>query len=136
MNRACSFHHLMMIEIPFKKDEVEAACCGILRLNSQKEAYIRPRVFGGRGHEGQINPKGAPIQWPLSVGSGAPTWGPRACAEALRVKTSSFTRHHVNIMMTKTKTVGTYVNSIMAKLEAVHGGYNEALLLDTAGYCL
>jgi len=125
--------HVMMIEIPFKKDDIEAACCEILRLNRQKEAYIRPLVFLGEGVMG-LNPKGAPIQVAIISWSWGAYVGDEGLRRGIRVKTSSFTRHHVNIMMTKTKTVGNYVNSIMAKLEAVQGGYDEALLLDTAGY--
>lgn len=125
--------HVMMIEIPFKKEDVEAACCEILRLNEQKEAYIRPLVFLGEGVMG-LNPKGSPIQVAIISWVWGAYLGDEGLRRGIRVKTSSFTRHHVNIMMTKTKTVGNYVNSIMAKLEAVQAGYDEALLLDTAGY--
>ena len=125
--------HVMMIEIPFKQDEIEAACCEILRLNGQKEAYIRPLVFLGEGVMG-LHPKGSPIQVAIISWVWGAYLGDEGLRRGIRVKTSSFTRHHVNIMMTKTKTVGNYVNSIMAKLEAVHAGYDEALLLDTAGY--
>ena len=125
--------HVMMIDIPFKKDDVEAACCEILRLNGQKEAYIRPLVFLGEGVMG-LHPKGAPVQIAIISWIWGAYLGDEGLRQGIRVKTSSFTRHHVNVSMTKTKTVGNYVNSIMAKLEAVHGGYDEALLLDTAGY--
>ena len=125
--------HVMMIKIPFKQDDVEAACCEILRLNGQKEAYIRPLVFLGEGVMG-LNPKGSPIQVAIISWVWGAYLGDEGLRQGIRVKTSSFTRHHVNIMMTKTKTVGNYVNSIMAKLEAVQAGYDEALLLDTAGY--
>ena len=125
--------HVMMIKIPFKQDDIEAACCEILRLNGQKEAYIRPLVFLGEGVMG-LNPKGSPIQVAIISWVWGAYLGDEGLRQGIRVKTSSFTRHHVNIMMTKTKTVGNYVNSIMAKLEAVQAGYDEALLLDTAGY--
>jgi len=125
--------HVMMIDIPFKPDEVEAACCEILRLNGQKEAYIRPLVFLGEGVMG-LHPKGAPVQVAVISWLWGAYLGDEGLSRGIRVKTSSFTRHHVNVSMTKTKTVGNYVNSIMAKLEAVHVGYDEALLLDTAGY--
>jgi branched-chain amino acid aminotransferase len=125
--------HVMMIDIPFKKEEVQEACCEILRRNGQKEAYIRPLVFLGEGVMG-LNPKGSPIQVAIISWVWGAYLGDEGLRRGIRVKTSSFTRHHVNIMMTKTKTVGNYVNSILAKLEAVQGGYDEALLLDTAGY--
>jgi len=125
--------HVMMIDIPFKSKDIEAACCELLRLNGQKEAYIRPLVFLGEGVMG-LYPKGAPVQAAVISWVWGAYLGDEGLRQGIRVKTSSYIRHHVNIMMTKTKTVGNYVNSIMAKLEAVHAGYDEALLLDTAGY--
>ncbi len=125
--------HVMMIEMPFSRDELEAACCESLRANGQKEAYIRPLVFLGEGVMG-LNPAGSPVQVAIISWVWGAYLGDEGLARGIRVKTSSFIRHHVNIMMTKTKTVGNYVNSIMAKREAVSGGYDEALLLDTAGY--
>jgi branched-chain amino acid aminotransferase len=125
--------HVMQLDMPFTKTEIEAVCGETLRVNGQKEAYIRPLVFVGDGVMG-LNPQDNPIRvaiisWP---------WGAYLGEEGLRlgirVKTSSFIRHHVNIMMTMTKTVGNYVNSILAKREAVHAGYDEALMLDTEGY--
>jgi branched-chain amino acid aminotransferase len=125
--------HVMMINIPFSQDEVKAACCELLRVNGQKEAYIRPLVFLGEGVMG-LNPKGSPIQVTVISWVWGAYLGDEGLRKGIRVKTSSFIRHHVNIMMTKTKTVGNYVNSIMAKQEAIQAGYDEALLLDTAGY--
>ena len=124
---------VMQIEIPFAQAQVEAACCEILRVNQQREAYIRPLVFLGEGVMG-LNPHGSPVQVAIISWVWGAYLGEEGLRQGIRVKTSSFIRHHVNIMMTKTKTVGNYVNSIMAKLEAVHAGYDEALLLDTAGY--
>jgi branched-chain amino acid aminotransferase len=125
--------HVMQLDMPFTQAEIEAVCGETLRVNGQIEAYIRPLVFVGDGVMG-LNPQDNPIRvaiisWP---------WGAYLGEEGLRlgirVKTSSFIRHHVNIMMTMTKTVGNYVNSILAKREAVHAGYDEALMLDTEGY--
>jgi len=125
--------HVMLINIPFTQDDIIAACCDILRVNDQKEAYIRPLVFLGEGVMG-LNPKGSPIQVTVISWVWGAYLGDEGLSKGIRVKTSSFIRHHVNIMMTKTKTVGNYVNSIMAKQEAIQAGYDEALLLDTAGY--
>jgi branched-chain amino acid aminotransferase len=125
--------HVMLIDIPFTQDDLTAASCEILRVNGQKEADIRPLVFLGEGVMG-LNPKGSPIQVTIISWVWGAYLGDEGLRKGIRVKTSSFIRHHVNIMMTKTKTVGNYVNSIMAKLEAVQAGYDEALLLDTAGY--
>jgi branched-chain amino acid aminotransferase len=125
--------HVMMIDIPVSQAEVEGACAEILRRNGQKEAYIRPLVFLGEGVMG-LHPQGSPIHTTVISWVWGAYLGDEGLRRGIRIKTSSFIRHHVNIMMTKTKTVGNYVNSIMAKLEAVHSGYDEALLLDTAGY--
>jgi branched-chain amino acid aminotransferase len=125
--------HVMQMVIPFSQAEVEQACAEILRANGQKEAYIRPLVFVGDGVMG-LNPQDNPIR----VGIISWVWGAYLGEEGLRsgirAKTSSFIRHHVNIMMTMTKTVGNYVNSILAKREAVQSGYDEAIMLDTEGY--
>lgn len=125
--------HVMQLAIPFPRAEIEAVCGEILRVNQQKEAYIRPLVFVGDGVMG-LNPQDNPIR----VGIISWLWGAYLGEEGLRrgirVKISSYTRHHVNIMMTMTKTVGNYVNSILAKREAIQAGYDEALLLDPGGY--
>jgi len=125
--------HVMQLEMPFSRAEIEAACGDILRANGQKEAYIRPLVFVGDGVMG-LNPQDNPIR--VAVISWV--WGAYLGEEGLRLgiraKISSFIRHHVNIMMTMTKTVGNYVNSILAKREAIHAGYDEAIMLDTEGY--
>jgi branched-chain amino acid aminotransferase len=125
--------HVMMLNIPFSQDEINDACCELLRVNDQKEAYIRPLVFLGEGVMG-LNPTGSPVQVAVVSWVWGAYLGDEGLRHGIRVKTSSFIRHHVNIMMTKTKTVGNYVNSIMAKLEAGNAGYDEALLLDTEGY--
>jgi branched-chain amino acid aminotransferase len=125
--------HVMMLNIPFSQDEVKAACCEILRVNDQKAAYIRPLVFLGEGVMG-INPAGNPVQVAVISWVWGAYLGDEGLRHGIRVKTSSYIRHHVNIMMTKTKTVGNYVNSIMAKREAIDAGFDEALLLDTEGY--
>jgi len=125
--------HVMQLGMPSSRAEIESACGDILRANGQKEAYIRPLVFVGDGVMG-LNPQDNPIR--VAVISWV--WGAYLGEEGLRLgiraKTSSFIRHHVNIMMTMTKTVGNYVNSILAKREAIQGGFDEAIMLDTEGY--
>ena len=83
-----------------------------------------------------LNPKGAPIQVAIISWIWGAYLGDEGLRRGIRVKTSSFTRHHVNIMMTKTKTVGNYVNSIMAKLEAVHGGLRRGVVVGYGRVCL
>ncbi len=125
--------HVMQIDIPFPLAEIEAACGEILRANQQKEAYIRPLVFLGEGVMG-LNPTGSPIQVAIISWLWGAYLGDEGLKNGIRAKISSFARHHVNVTMTMAKTTGNYVNSIMAKREAIALGYDEALLLDTDGY--
>lgn len=133
IDRLFNSAHAMLINIPFTKDEIINAIFETLKANGQQEAYVRPIVFIGEGVMGvhpQDNPVGVSIitwQWGAYLGE-------EGLDKGIRVKTSSFTRHHVNVMMTKTKTCGNYVNSILAKIEAINAGYDEAIMLDTEGY--
>jgi len=125
--------HVMQLAVPFTQKQVEDACVEILRRNQQKEAYLRPLVFVGDGVMG-LNPGTNPIRVTIISWIWGAYLGDEGLMKGIRLKTSAFTRHHVRIMMTKTKTVGNYVNSILAKREAIQAGYDEALLLDTEGY--
>jgi branched-chain amino acid aminotransferase len=125
--------HVMQLAIPFTQVQVESACIEILRRNEQKEAYLRPLVFIGDGVMG-LNPANNPIRVVIISWLWGAYLGEEGLTKGIRLKTSAFTRHHVRIMMTKTKTVGNYVNSILAKREALQAGYDEAILLDTEGY--
>lgn len=125
--------HVLQIKMPFSPEEIKQAIKETLKVNGQKEAYIRPLVFIGEGAMG-VHPKDNPtriaiITWPWGA-----YLGDEGLVKGIRVHISSFTRHHVNIMMTKTKACGNYVNSILAKKEAVQDGYEEAILLDPEGY--
>jgi len=125
--------HIMQMEIPFPKAEVEAVCCEILRVNQQKEAYIRPLAFIGEGVMG-LHPQNNPVQLAIISWVWGAYLGDEGLKNGIRGKISSYARHHVNVTMTKAKTTGHYVNSIMAKREATQLGYDEAILLDTDGY--
>jgi len=125
--------HVMQLAIPFSPGDIEEVCLEILRVNGQKEAYLRPLVFVGDGVMG-LNPGANPIRVAIISWLWGAYLGDEGLARGVRLKTSAFTRHHVRIMMTKTKTVGNYVNSILAKREALHAGFDEAILLDTEGY--
>jgi branched-chain amino acid aminotransferase len=121
------------IEMPFSREEIAEACKETLRANGMKEGYIRPLVFIAEGvmgvHPGNNPTRVAIITWPWGA-----YLGDEALERGIRVKTSSFARHHVNVMMTKAKICGNYVNSVLAKREVVKMGYDEALMLDTEGY--
>jgi len=125
--------HVMQIPIPFSRADLEGVCCELLRLNDQKEAYLRPLVFFGTGVMG-LNPANSPVQVAIISWLWGAYLGEEGLQKGVRLKTSAFTRHHVRVMMTRTKTVGNYVNSILAKREAIQAGYDEAILLDMEGY--
>lgn len=121
------------IEIPFSQDQINDAVKETIRANKMEECYVRPLVFLGDNKRG-LNCIGAEVRAAIAVWPWGAYLGEEALAKGIRVKVSSFTRHHENIFMTKAKVCGAYVNSIMAKVEAVNLGYDEALLLDPSGH--
>jgi branched-chain amino acid aminotransferase len=123
----------MELVIPYTPKEILEACCRILKVNGMKDGYIRPLVFVGDGVMG-VHPQDNPIRVTIVAWKWGAYLGDEGLKKGIRVKVSSYTRHHVNVMMTKTKTCGNYVNSILAKREVVRDGYDEAVMLDTAGY--
>jgi branched-chain amino acid aminotransferase len=121
-----------LIEIPFGRREIEEASLEALRRNHLEEGYIRPIAFIGEGAMG-LNPASnlirvAVIAWPWGK-----YLGEEGMENGIRAKISTFSRHHVNAKMTKGKTCGDYVNSILAKREALLDGYDEAIMLDVQG---
>jgi branched-chain amino acid aminotransferase len=125
--------HVMQMDIPFSRTEVEEVCCELLRRNDQESAYLRPIVFVGDGVMG-LHPQDNPIRTAIISWVWGAYLGDEGLQNGIRAKISSFSRHHVNVMMTKAKTTANYVNSILAKREATSLGYDEALMLDTDGY--
>jgi len=125
--------HAMEMLIPFTRPEIAQAILDTLRTNQQKEAYIRPLAFIGDGAMG-VHPQNNPTRMAIITWYWGAYLGEGALEKGIRAKVSSYTRHHVNVMMTKTKTCGNYVNSILAKREVTREGYDEALMLDTDGY--
>ncbi len=124
---------ILGLEIPHSHETIYNAIIETLKVNKLSQGYIRPISFVGAGEMG-IHPKSNPIQTIIAVWPWGAYLGPEALANGINIKTSTFTRHHVNAMMTKAKTSGNYVNSVLAKMEAVKDGYDEALMLDTNGF--
>lgn len=122
------------MEIPFSREEITQAILETLRENQLDEGYVRPIVFIGAGAMGVLPTKENPIHVCVAVWSWGAYLGDEGLKNGIRIKTSSYSRHHVNVMMTKAKICGNYVNSVLAKKEAVQDGYDEALMLDTDGY--
>ncbi|MGQ9921626.1 MAG: branched-chain amino acid transaminase [Desulfobacca sp.] len=125
--------HIMELQIPFSAAAIQQACIDTMRQNEQKEAYLRPLVFIGDGAMG-LHPKDNPVRVAIITWVWGAYLGDAGLQQGIRLKTSSHTRHHVNVMMTSAKVVGNYVNSILAKREVTRAGYDEALLLDPSGY--
>lgn len=123
---------IYMMEIPFTPEEIIAATKETLAANGLKEAYIRPLVFIGDGVMG-VHPGNNPIRTSIICWEWGAYLGDEGLSKGIRIKTSSFIRHHPNIMLTKAKVSGNYVNSILAKLEVTRVGYDEALMLDPQG---
>ena len=119
--------------IPYTKEDIIEAIIETIRINGLRESYIRPLLFIGDGAMG-IHPQDNPIRVAIAVWKWGAYLGDEGLKNGIRVKTSSFTRHHVNIMMTKAKICGNYVNSVLAKREVTQDGYDEAVILDTEGY--
>lgn len=125
--------HIFLMKIPFTRREIEDAIVETVRLNKIKECYIRPLVYIGYGAMG-LYPKDNPINVSIAVWPWGAYLGEDGLNNGIRVKVSSFIRSHVNYNMTRGKVCGYYVNSQIAKKEAISCGFDEALLLDTEGY--
>ena len=124
---------ILRMNIPFSQEEVNAAQKEVVRVNQLKSGYIRPLVWIGDEKLG-VSPKGNRIHLMVAAWHWGAYLGEEGLKKGIRVKTSSYSRHHVNITMTQAKAVSNYTNSILANMEATDDGYDEAVLLDTAGF--
>lgn len=124
---------IMNMEIPFSQEELNEAQKACVRENNLESAYIRPMAFYGsegmgiRADNLKVHVMVAAWEWGAYLGDDGINKG-------IRIKTSSFTRHHVNVSMCKAKANGHYINSMLALQEAVKDGYDEAMLLDVDGF--
>ncbi|MCG8378389.1 MAG: branched-chain amino acid transaminase [Proteobacteria bacterium] len=125
--------HILNMNIPFDKQTINKVCLEAVKQNGLDSAYIRPMCFYGsegmglRADNLNVHVMVAAWAWGSYLGSDG-------LEKGIRIKTSSFTRHHVNITMCKAKANGNYMNSMLALQEALNDGYDEALLLDIEGY--
>ena len=104
-----------------------------VRANGHESCYVRPIAFYGSEKMG-VSPIGAKVHVAIAAWPWGAYLGPEALDKGIRVKTSSYARHHVNVTMARAKMSGTYPNSVLATLEATMHGYDEGLLLDVEGY--
>ncbi len=124
---------ILRMQIPFSQEQLNEAQKEVVRANGLSGAYIRPLVWLGSEKLG-ISPKGNRVHAMVAAWAWGAYLGEDGLNKGIRIKTSSYTRHHVNITMTQAKTVSNYTNSILANMEATDDGYDEALLLDSAGF--
>ncbi|MFM7705497.1 MAG: branched-chain amino acid transaminase [Rubrivivax sp.] len=124
---------ILRMEMPFTREQLMAAQCEVVRANGLRQAYVRPLIWLGSEAQGMaaqgVLTHAMVAAWDLGA-----YLGDEGLERGIRVKTSSYTRHHVNITMTQAKAVSNYTNSILAHREAVADGYDEALLLDASGF--
>lgn len=124
--------HILGAPLPYSVERMAEAVLEVVRANRLEECYIRPLAFLGDGDRGLYA-----VHNPVRVIVAAWTWGAylgdEGVESGIRAKVSSYTRHHVNVMMTSSKISGNYVNSVLAKGEAKRAGYDEAIMLDNEG---
>ncbi|CAM3475976.1 branched-chain amino acid transaminase [Parendozoicomonas haliclonae] len=125
--------HILGMKIPFTKEQINEAQKQVVRENNLSSAYLRPMCFYGsegmglRADNLKVHCMVAAWEWPSYM-------APEAKEQGIKIRTSSYTRHHVNITMCKAKANGNYMNSMLALREALDSGCEEALLLDNEGY--
>jgi branched-chain amino acid aminotransferase len=132
-NRLFDSCKILGMNIPFSKQQVMDAQVASVRDNNLDSAYIRPMCFYGSEGMG-LRADNLSVHCIVAAWEWGAYLGKEALEKGIRIKTSSFTRHHVNIAMTRAKANGQYINSMMALSEAIKDGYDEALLLDPEGY--
>jgi len=124
---------ILRMKIPFSLQEVMDAQREVVRANKLDSCYLRPLTWLGSEKLG-VSPKGNTVHLMIAAWPWGAYLGEEGLRRGIRVKTSSYTRHHVNITMTQAKAVSNYTNSILANMEATDDGYDEALLLDASGF--
>jgi branched-chain amino acid aminotransferase len=125
--------HIYMMKIPYDRETLMAAQKEVVRANKLDSCYVRPIAFYGSEKMG-VSPKGAKVHVAIAAWPWGAYLGADGIEKGIRVKTSSYARHHVNVSMCRAKYSGTYANSILANMEATEHGYDEGLLLDVDGF--
>lgn len=124
---------IFQMQMPYDMETLMAAQLDVVRANKLESCYIRPLAWIGSEKMG-VSARGNTIHVSVAAWPWGAYLGEEGLAKGIRVKTSSFTRHHVNVSMVRAKASGYYINSILANQEVTAEGYDEALLLDTEGY--
>jgi branched-chain amino acid aminotransferase len=125
--------HIYRMPMPYDKATLMEAHKEVVRANKLESCYLRPIAFYGSEKMG-VSPRGAATHVSIAAWPWGAYLGEEGMEKGIRVKTSSYSRHHVNVSMCRAKYAGTYANSILANMEATEDGYDEALLLDVDGF--
>jgi branched-chain amino acid aminotransferase len=125
--------HIYMMKIPYSRAVLIEAHREVVRANGLESCYVRPIAFYGSEKMG-VSPKGATVHVAIAAWPWGAYLGAEGLEKGIRIKTSSYARHHVNVSMCRAKYSGTYANSILANVEATEHGYDEGLLLDVDGF--
>ena len=125
--------HIFNMKMPFDRETLNAAQREVVRVNKLDSCYLRPISFYGSEKMG-VSPKGARVHVAIAAWPWGAYLGEEGLEKGIRVKTSSYARHHINVTMARAKMSGTYPNSVLATLEATMHGYDEGLLLDVDGF--
>jgi branched-chain amino acid aminotransferase len=124
---------IFLMEIPYSVDELIAAARELIKVNGLRSCYVRPIAFRGYGEMG-VNPENNPIDVTIAVWPWGAYLGDKALNHGVRMTVSSWRRHDPNIIPPQAKVTGAYINSSMAKLEAVRAGFDEAIMLNPDGF--
>ena len=124
---------IFLMDIPYSVDELVAATHELIERNGLRQCYVRPIAYRGFGEMG-VNPQHNPIDVAIAVWAWGAYLGDDALRHGVRMTVSSWRRHDPNIIPPQAKVTGAYINSSMAKLEAVRAGYDEAIMLNPDGF--
>ena len=133
LQRLADSGKILGFPLPYSVEQLCQATQEVIRANKLRACYIRPLAFLGLGELGVYAPQN-PVNVCIAVWPWGAYLGDDGIKNGIRAKVSSYTRHHVNVTMTKSKTSANYVNSVLAKAEVKKAGYDEAIMLDTEGY--
>lgn len=134
LRRLADSCHIGQMKLPYTIDALAAACKETLAANGLKAGYVRPVAYIGEGVMG-VHPQDNPIRVFIATWSWGAYLGEEALKKGIRAKISSYTRFQPNTIMTRAKLTGNYATGILAKREAKSLGFDEAIMLDTEGYC-
>jgi len=133
INRMFDSAKIYFMDIPYSKEEIIDAIKELIKINKLEECYIRPIAFRGYGEMG-LNPRNVPVEVAIAVWPWGTYLGEEGLKNGIRAKISSYMRISPNILPPSAKATGQYINSILAKLEALDSGYDEAIMLDFRGF--